>query len=535
MKNPRGFRGKYFSLAAILALSTTITLANETKSYTDTKQNSEEQGEYTETEELTPPNDELNVVVISKKIKVNEVDAPFASEIYTKGQIKKSRAKDVYEFLNTQTSVTTIPNIGNSFTQKIDLRGYGIGDGYQNVVISVDGKRLNNIDMVPQLLSAIPIESIKKIEIIKGSGSVEYGDGANAGVINIVTKGYEGASIKTYAGDNGLLYGSLGIGIKRDKFSISGYIDDYRHDGYKAIGVDGTKDKSSNQNKGLKSTFTPIDELTFNLSKTYSKMSINYANALTLAEYNQNPKTIPQPSWGVPYLEQFFSSDVLAYGVDYQITDKILVDFQIRDEKKVSNFITYSSKNNYRYKSYDAKIDYIDDNIKTVIGLQKFDGERKGSTSITTKDNLGYFGKVDYTFSNSSFSFGARGESVKYEYSKAAVNLNDDEFLRAYDLGYNYKLNNISSLFINFNQSFQAPDVDRFFNAFTDSFNGFIDPMKVKTLNVGYNYLGYPNKLKVSAFYSNIEDEIYYDGTNNTNLDKTEKYGFEFFDKYSIR
>jgi len=536
MKNPRGFRGKYFSLAAILALSTTMTLANETKSYIDTEQNAEKQAEYAESEELTPPSEELSVVVISKKIKVKEVDAPFASENYTKRQIEKSRAKDIYEFLNTQTSVTTIPNVGNSLTQKIDLRGYGLENGYQNVVISVDGKRLNNIDMSPQLLSAIPIESVEKIEIIKGSGSVEYGDGANAGVINIITKGYEGASIKTYVGDNGLLYGSLGVGIKKDKFSISGYIDDYRHDGFKTIALDGTTDESRSQNKGIKGTFAPMEELTFNLSKTYSKMRINYANALTLDEYKNDPKTIPQPSWGTPYSEQSFSSDMWAYGVNYKMTDKISIDFQASDEKKESNFVTYNSKNDYRYKAYDVKLDYISESIKSVIGVQKFDGERKNTINTTKKDNLGYYVKLDYFFGANSLSFGAREESVEYGYKQVGVNLSDDEHLQAYDIGYNYKLNNISSLFINLNQSFQAPDIDRFFNAFTGSFNGFIDPMKVQTLNLGYNNLGYPNKFKISAFYSDVTDEIYYNAAawTNTNLDKTEKLGFEIYDKYNF-
>ena len=40
-----------------------------------------------------------------------------------------------------------------------------------------------------KLLSSISISSIEKIEIIKSSGSVAYGDGATGGVINIVTNG----------------------------------------------------------------------------------------------------------------------------------------------------------------------------------------------------------------------------------------------------------------------------------------------------------------------------------------------------------
>lgn len=536
MKSPKGFRGKYFSLAAILALSATITLANEATSVVDTTKEATTKVEYSEDEELTLPQEELPVVLISKKIKVKEIDAPFASEVYTKSQIEKSRAKDIYEFFNSQTSVIALPNIGNVFTQKIDMRGYGIGDGYQNIVITVDGKKLNNIDLVPQLLSSIPIDSIEKIEILKGTGSVEYGDGANAGAINIITKGYEGASVKTYIGNNGLQYSSLGLGIKRDNFSLSGYIDDYSHEGYKTIALDGTKDDSWNRNKGIKGTFTPIEDLTFSLGKTYSKMKLKYPNALTLSEYEADVNTIPQPSYGTPYSEQYFSSDILSYGINYDFTEKLSMNIQGSDEKKISDFITYSSRNDYKYKNYDAKIDYIDDNLKAVFGVQKFDGLRKSSTKETTKNNLGYYLKTDYSFENSSFSLGARAEKVTYEYSKIGTHLKDDTSLQAYDLGYNYKLDATSSIFVNLNQSFQAPDIDRFFNAFTDTFNGFIDPMKVKTINAGYSNINYPNKFKISVFYSDIKDEIYYNaGTyTNTNLDKTEKFGFEIYDKYSI-
>lgn len=35
MKKPKGFRGKYFSLAAILALNTTIAIASEEQSILD--------------------------------------------------------------------------------------------------------------------------------------------------------------------------------------------------------------------------------------------------------------------------------------------------------------------------------------------------------------------------------------------------------------------------------------------------------------------------------------------------------------------
>ncbi|MCF6173551.1 MAG: Plug domain-containing protein, partial [Campylobacteraceae bacterium] len=163
MKCPNGFRGRYFSLAAILAFSTTVTLASTTTSLNDSKNSMQKQDEYAQSEEETPTQEESPIVIISKKIKVKEVDAPFASEIYTQSKIKKSHAKNLYEFLNTQTSVSLLPNYGNKFSPLLDMRGYGVANGYQNIVVTLNGKRINNIDGSPQLLASIPIQSVQKI------------------------------------------------------------------------------------------------------------------------------------------------------------------------------------------------------------------------------------------------------------------------------------------------------------------------------------------------------------------------------------
>ncbi|AFL68807.1 TonB-dependent receptor [Sulfurospirillum barnesii] len=531
MKSPKGFRGKYFSLAAILALNATVTLASEGQSVVDTEKQlyapkAESSSETSAVlEETSAP-----VVVISKKIKLSEVGAPFASEIYTKKEIEKSHSKDIYEFLNTQTSISTLPVYGNPFSQKVDMRGYGLGDGYQNTVISVNGRRLNTIDMVPQLLSSIPLDSIEKVEIIKGSGSVEYGDGANAGVINIITKDYEGAVIRSYMGDNGLKFGSLGLGIKEDKFSISGYIDDYSHDGFKDVANDGTKDESWSRNKVISATWTPIDDLTLNVSKSFSKMNVNYSNSLSYAEYKNGELDKIKG-----YTEQYFSSNVLSVGANYKINQKFSLDAQFFDEDKVSKFVSYGSKSTYDYKSFDTKLLYSNTSLKALVGVQGFDGKRDGGSNTTSKENLGVYARADYLFNQHTFSTGMREEKVNYEYKSATQELESDTSLQAYDVGYNYKINAKTSFFTNFNHSYQAPDVDRFFNM-GGTFNGFIKPMEADTINLGFNYMRYPHTFKTTLFYAWVDDEIYFNPITykNTNLKETEKRGFELSERYQM-
>lgn len=70
--------------------------------------------------------------------------------------------------------------------QTLDLRGFGEAAS-SNVVFLVDGVRQNEGDSGGVALSWIPIDSIERIEIVRGSGSVLHGDGATAGVINVIT------------------------------------------------------------------------------------------------------------------------------------------------------------------------------------------------------------------------------------------------------------------------------------------------------------------------------------------------------------
>ncbi len=535
MKSPKGFGRRYFSLASILAFSVSVTMASQTQSLNDHEK-------LTFHKKISKDDKAINEdepIVISKKVEVKEVDAPFASEIYTQRDIKNSHSKDLYDFIDTQTSLNISSSYGNSFAPRIDMRGYGIGDGYENIAIMLDGRKLNNIDMQPQLLSSIPLKSIKRIEILKGSGSVEYGDGANAGVINIITKDTNGITLNGYVGSYGLWHSGARVGIKKRLFAVEGFIDKTGNSGDRIIAKDGTKDDSYNTNKGFKLTLTPMDKLKLHIGKTFSKMDIKYPNALTLSQYNNDPKTVPLPSWGNAYNKQHYKDNVLSYGLNYILNPHFSFDFQGNHEDKLSNYITYNSGYTYKYNSYNTQVNYSYDTFRGVFGIQNFNGKRVG-TNVMKKDNLGYFFKNSFFIDKDTISFGARRERVKYTYSSSASNLQDKSYLNAYDIGYNHKLNKYSSVFANFNHSFGTPDVDRFFSYdFINHkyiFNSFIKPSKVNNFNIGYNYFKYPHKLKIDLFYANVKNEIYYNAITwqNTNLDKTKKYGFELQEKYNI-
>ena len=474
------------------------------------------------------------IYVTSSSFKTKEKETTFSTEIYTQKDIEQSNSKDIYEFLNSQTSIITMPSYGNSFTQLIDLRGYGITDGYQNVVITVNGRRVNNIDMAPQLLSSIPLEDIEKIEVIKGSGSVEFGDGANAGTINIKTKAKSGNYIKTYAGNYGTKYGMVSLGYGDDKIILNGMIDYYKTDGIRNIDNSGNKDGSYNKNKNISLIYFPTDDLELRAKRSYSNMDIKYAKAMTLEEFNNDILK------NKGFNNQYLSSYVTELGTTYYIDNGYTLDIDLFDEDKLSRFPSWTS--DYEHKSVSSRLNIEKDRYKVSFGLNGFKGDRKGSANTTTKKNEGFFISSEYIVNEKlKLSAGGRKESVKYEYDPIAAGstLKDKEKLSAFDIGLNYKINENSSFFTNYNKSFQAPDIDRFFT-WGGGFNAFIDPAKVKTINIGYNHFTKPNKLKITLFRSDLSNEIYYYSTGswltsyNTNIDESHKYGLEFFDKYQI-
>ena len=88
------------------------------------------------------------LTITSTAIQTNELKSTDAIEVYTSEDIEKAHVQNVYEFLNSQTSVTTMPSYGNPFSQLIDIHGYGSSNGNQNIVITINGRKLNNIDGV---------------------------------------------------------------------------------------------------------------------------------------------------------------------------------------------------------------------------------------------------------------------------------------------------------------------------------------------------------------------------------------------------
>ena len=470
----------------------------------------------------------------STAIKTDELKSTDAVEIYTAQDIEKAHVQNIYDFLNTQTSVTTMQSYGNPFTQMIDLHGYGLANGFENVVVTLNGRRLNNIDSMPQLLAGISPDSIERIEIIKSSGIVSVGDGANGGVINIITKkNSDTKEVSFYGGSYGTADGSFYVGDHTDKLSVSASGEAQKNDGIRTVDANGGKDANKLATGSFNLTYTPVDALELRLGATSARTDMTYGGSLTQSQYNANPSQISQSYY--PSSHQLLDTDAVNAGFTYYIDDKISLHVDANHESKQTNNLTYMYAADYNYNSTKSSLDYNSDGVKLSAGIDAFNGKRESSSNETDKDNLAGFVMSSFTFGNSTIKAGYRFEKVSYSYNTTGVSLQDSHSLHGAELGYNYLLNKESSLFANYSHSYLAPDIDTFFN-YGGSFNKFITPMEASNYTLGYNNIQTNNKFKASLYYVALKNEIYLDPMTytNTNIDKSHKYGLDLYDKLLI-
>jgi iron complex outermembrane receptor protein len=347
--------------------------------------------------------------------------------------------------------------------------------------------------------------------------------------------------VSTSFGNFGQQNHYLNAGISEQYIDLSASLAHDSHDGFSTEDKTGNKDKFASNTQNVKLKIKPTEDLRFIAEGTSSRNDLRYPNNLTKVQFNDNPRQNGKPA--TAYTHQGLNSNQWRVGAEYDITKELKVSATHFQEDKKSEYPFFVA--DYDYRANDIAFSYNNEALSAMIGYQDFDGDRSVSTDATTKDNKALFIQAEYRFADAiTASAGFRNEKVRYRYAPVTgTALNASESLNAWDIGANYRFNESLTAFANYNQAFQAPDIDRFFasdySAFplvTTTFNGFINPAKSKTINFGLNHVVDNNRLKATAFYTHLNNEIYFfqDNTNfvyrNTNIDKSHKYGLEIQD-----
>lgn len=146
---------------------------------------------------------ELNPVLVTAQRSVTkDMETPAAIEVLHADDLQKTGATSVQEALKFSTGIITHGqgprNISQgTMTSKAVIRGVEKG-----TLVLVDGVPINQGGRYN--LEDIPVESIDRVEVVRGGGAVLYGSEANGGVINIITKGKRANMVKAGFGNYGI-------------------------------------------------------------------------------------------------------------------------------------------------------------------------------------------------------------------------------------------------------------------------------------------------------------------------------------------
>ena len=107
--------------------------------------------------------------------------------VITRSELEVASSANITDVLAREANVVPVSFFGTDKFASVDIRGGGI-NAPSNVLVLIDGVRLNAADETGADFTSLPINQIERIDVIRGANSARFGDGAVNGVVNLITR-----------------------------------------------------------------------------------------------------------------------------------------------------------------------------------------------------------------------------------------------------------------------------------------------------------------------------------------------------------
>jgi iron complex outermembrane receptor protein len=508
-----------------------------------------------------------DVVVTATRFPETDLDRPINMTVISREEIERSPAKTVPEVLAAEVGFVNSELFGNNGANStIDLRGFGVTGG-QNTLILVNGRRVSDIDLSGVKWSSIPLPAVERIEIVRGSGSVLYGNGAVAGVVNIITR----TSLdETNPVTAGVRYGELetreakvnanysndkfGFGVSGLTYSSDGYRDNNEND-ESNVHVDAhTLGESSDLSLqfgadeqyirlpggrfvqpsiGLnqleddrRGTSTPMDYATRDGAYVTLGLSSRLDFGLLDAELGYRGKE--QTSYfffnGFP---DYRETDLDVWSLTPRI--KIPGTIADRDNQLVLGVDVYNW-------DYALRLSNDPQNIATPINSVRADQQNIGiylhdTLKLSAPMTLSFGWREEWQSINATDDFDPTAAGAGFGSGAADGQQDLQEY--AYDLGLRYDLSMGWATTVKTGRSFRFATIDEIYETsptFMQEFQ-FLRPQTAESVDLGVERRWNGSMIRATVFQIDVTDEIrldaYSSGIGNTNLPPSRRKGIE--------
>ena len=510
---------------------------------------------------------EDSVVVSATRFPEDARRLPASTTVITADDIQSSAARTLPELLQEQAGITMKDFFGNNASStSVDLRGFGI-TGAQNTLILLDGRRISDIDLSSVQWSAIPLAGIERIEVLRGTGAVLYGDGASAGVINIVTRSplKQGPALEalgrvaTFNTREGRLYGNYSSGNLGINASTYGFTSD----GYRA----NNRNEQQNNTASLRWAFGGT---TLDLRAATDSQELRLPGArriqpsIGLNEYVADPRGAQTP---LDYTSRDGKRASLILGHrrgDAELS--IGLDWRKKDQR------AYFDQGGFpTYRADGLEVTSLTPRLRLPFatgGLQhrltlgadlnawRYDSRRSNLPENTgqpinrvraSQDSQAfYFQDLVEIARATQVSLGWRSERVRYAasdaldpaapgffFNTAAPEARETLRQHAWELGLRHAISPAWSVFGRAGRSFRFVNVDEIYenDAFFSAQFQILRPQHALTREAGAKWRRGGHLLRATVFRTDVTDEIHLDpfttGVGNTNLPPSRRKGVE--------
>ena len=461
--------------------------------------------------------------------------------IISSRQIRESGVQNLPQLLARQSGIGFRDNSGSPDPQ-IDLRGFG-ATGDQNTLVLLDGVRLNDNELTTVPWSSIPLESIERVEILRGSGAVLYGGGATGGVINIITrgphKGEKSADVVIGGGNfnargitsnTGLGSDSVGLSVGTQYDETNNYRD---HNALRQRNVD------------LKlRTLTSGPALTFAAGAEAQDLELPGARTNTQLQTDRRGATTPD-DFSDRESEYARLTGLVPIGSGDVVTD--LGYRHKRVNALFFGFTDFNSKATVWNFSPRLRLPYEGLGLQNVL-VTGFDYEDWEYESVRTgpahvkadQTNRAIYLQHTTEFpTNTRLTLGARAQRSEYDARDGDSNApyssgTQDRDLHAYEVALRQQLNQGASVYGKAGRSFRVATVDEIYSQFGgplfDPLVAFLEPQTSKDREVGVELTQPGLHGRLALYQIDLRNEIHLNSVTfqNINLPPTERYGFEF-------
>jgi iron complex outermembrane receptor protein len=501
----------------------------------------------------------LEGVVVTGTRDVQEIrKIPANVTVITQEEIERSYAQTTVDLLRNQAGVVVNDLRGTGKNVFMDIRGFG-EIGPLNIVVLVDGRRVNEIDLSGVDWSQIPLEQIERIEILRGPGSVLYGDNAAAGVVHIITKRPQ----KPLSFETGISGGSYHY--NKETGSVSGKWGPFSgilNAGYHA--TDGYRDNGFLRAKDLggKLVYDVNEDLSFNFSGNFHKDDTGLPGSLTKEQIH----TLGRRATDAPHDRAETDDGYGALGLKARLGElgRIEAELSYRHREVSTFFFDDSSQLSFDDRRnlttwgftprYFLEKPFEDHANKLTLGFDVYNSESaifsdsafsvpQQNQSEVTKESYGIYVLDEFSILEKLIlSLGYRHEWVTFHLSQETPSFDDkvDDNKAAWNVGLDYFWRKKSSAFLGVKRSFRFPVTDELIEFIFDPINFFqVTEVRVNPAIKTQTGLHYEAGIRhaftdqvegnVTFFRIDTEDEIFFNPVTfrNENYPETRRQGVE--------